>query len=302
MTRFWITLEQAVDFVVTSLELMEGGEVFVPRIPSMRITDLAEALSPGVPHRIVGIRPGEKVHEALDHRGRVAPRQGALRSLRDLSAVSVLEDGQPCAARSCRPASATRATTTPSGWVPTRYGRWPSRSPPPPEPARGCMRAVLVWQADPAAAYDWIPPSASGEAIISFDALAAAELGARGARNFDDLVSWEERSASAASGCAARREPAGRTARSRLAASTATGSLRSSSTARGPNTRMCCAASEPASPSAGADAVVADPGAARRGHARGSRGARARRRQRPATARRAGGDARAAAPDRRRAR
>ena len=65
MTRFWITLEQAVDFVVSSLELMEGGEVFVPRIPSMRITDLAEALSPGVPHRIVGIRPGEKVHEAL---------------------------------------------------------------------------------------------------------------------------------------------------------------------------------------------------------------------------------------------
>ncbi|MEY2513159.1 MAG: UDP-N-acetylglucosamine 4,6-dehydratase/5-epimerase [bacterium] len=65
MTRFWITLEQAVEFVVTSLALMEGGEVFVPRIPSMRITDLAQALAPGVAHKIVGIRPGEKVHEAL---------------------------------------------------------------------------------------------------------------------------------------------------------------------------------------------------------------------------------------------
>lgn len=57
------------------------------------------------------------------------------------------------------------------------------------------MRAVLVWQADPAAAYAWIPSSAAGDAIISFDALAATELGARDARNFDDLVSWEQRSA-----------------------------------------------------------------------------------------------------------
>ncbi|HEY5168855.1 MAG TPA: polysaccharide biosynthesis protein, partial [Thermoleophilia bacterium] len=61
MTRFWITLGQAVDFVVTSLEMMEGGEVFVPRIPSMRVTDLADAIAPGVSQRIVGIRPGEKV-------------------------------------------------------------------------------------------------------------------------------------------------------------------------------------------------------------------------------------------------
>ena len=65
MTRFWVTLEQAVAFVITSLDLMEGGEVFVPRIPSMRVTDLAHALAPGVPQRIVGIRPGEKVHEVL---------------------------------------------------------------------------------------------------------------------------------------------------------------------------------------------------------------------------------------------
>jgi UDP-N-acetylglucosamine 4,6-dehydratase len=65
MTRFWITLEEAVRFVIESIAGMEGGEIFVPRIPSMRITDLAEALAPGIPHRIVGIRPGEKLHEVL---------------------------------------------------------------------------------------------------------------------------------------------------------------------------------------------------------------------------------------------
>jgi UDP-N-acetylglucosamine 4,6-dehydratase len=65
MTRFWITLEEAVDFVVNSLEVMHGGEVFVPKIPSMRVTDIADALAPGVPRRIVGIRPGEKIHEVL---------------------------------------------------------------------------------------------------------------------------------------------------------------------------------------------------------------------------------------------
>ncbi len=65
MTRFWITLKQAVEFVISSLSLMEGGEVFVPRIPSMRVTDLAEALAPGIEQKIVGIRPGEKMHEVL---------------------------------------------------------------------------------------------------------------------------------------------------------------------------------------------------------------------------------------------
>jgi UDP-N-acetylglucosamine 4,6-dehydratase/5-epimerase len=65
MTRFWITLDDAVDFVVDSLERMQGGEVFVPRIPSMSVMDLAEALAPGVEHEIVGVRPGEKVHEVL---------------------------------------------------------------------------------------------------------------------------------------------------------------------------------------------------------------------------------------------
>jgi UDP-N-acetylglucosamine 4,6-dehydratase len=65
MTRFWITLREAVDLVLYALEHMEGGEVFVPKIPSVRIADLAEAIAPGVPHDIVGIRPGEKLHELL---------------------------------------------------------------------------------------------------------------------------------------------------------------------------------------------------------------------------------------------
>lgn len=65
MTRFWITLTQGVDFVLSSLALMKGGEVFVPKIPSMRTVDLAKALAPHLPHRIVGIRPGEKLHEVM---------------------------------------------------------------------------------------------------------------------------------------------------------------------------------------------------------------------------------------------
>ena len=65
MTRFWITLDQGINFVLSSLEMMKGGEIYVPKIPSMKMTDLAEAMAPGVPHRIVGIRPGEKLHEVM---------------------------------------------------------------------------------------------------------------------------------------------------------------------------------------------------------------------------------------------
>jgi UDP-N-acetylglucosamine 4,6-dehydratase len=65
MTRFWITLEQGVAFVVSSLALMAGGEIFVPKIPSMRIVDLARNLAPDLPHETVGIRPGEKLHEVM---------------------------------------------------------------------------------------------------------------------------------------------------------------------------------------------------------------------------------------------
>ncbi|HWV86429.1 MAG TPA: UDP-N-acetylglucosamine 4,6-dehydratase (inverting) [Capillimicrobium sp.] len=65
MTRFWITLDQAVKFVIDCLDRMEGGEVFVPQIPSMRVTDIAEAIAPEAERRIIGIRPGEKLHEVL---------------------------------------------------------------------------------------------------------------------------------------------------------------------------------------------------------------------------------------------
>ena len=65
MTRFWITLEQAVELVLYGLEHMVGGEIFIPKIPSMRVVDLAEAMAPGLPCDIVGIRPGEKLHEVL---------------------------------------------------------------------------------------------------------------------------------------------------------------------------------------------------------------------------------------------
>jgi UDP-N-acetylglucosamine 4,6-dehydratase len=65
MTRFWITLEQGVNFVLSSLAIMRGGEIFVPKIPAMKVIDLASCLAPGIPHRIVGIRPGEKLHEVM---------------------------------------------------------------------------------------------------------------------------------------------------------------------------------------------------------------------------------------------
>jgi UDP-N-acetylglucosamine 4,6-dehydratase len=65
MTRFWITLPQAVDLVFYALANMTGGEVFIPKIPSMRVVDLAEAMAPGLPRDIIGIRPGEKLHEVL---------------------------------------------------------------------------------------------------------------------------------------------------------------------------------------------------------------------------------------------
>jgi UDP-N-acetylglucosamine 4,6-dehydratase len=65
MTRFWITLQQGVDFVLTNFARMRGGELFVPKIPSSRITDLAEAIAPGMPCKNIGIRPGEKLHEVM---------------------------------------------------------------------------------------------------------------------------------------------------------------------------------------------------------------------------------------------
>lgn len=65
MTRFWITLEQAVDLVLFAFDNMRGGEIFIPKIPSMRVTDLADAMAPEHPQEIIGIRPGEKLHELM---------------------------------------------------------------------------------------------------------------------------------------------------------------------------------------------------------------------------------------------
>jgi UDP-N-acetylglucosamine 4,6-dehydratase len=65
MTRFWITLQQGVEFVFKNFERMKGGEIFIPKIPSMRVVDLAKAMAPNLPTHVVGIRPGEKIDEIL---------------------------------------------------------------------------------------------------------------------------------------------------------------------------------------------------------------------------------------------
>ncbi len=65
MTRFWITLQEGVDFVLKNIERMQGGEIFVPKIPSVRIADLAKAMAPDLAIKIIGIRPGEKLHEIM---------------------------------------------------------------------------------------------------------------------------------------------------------------------------------------------------------------------------------------------
>lgn len=65
MTRFWITLNQGVNFVLSSLEMMHGGEIYIPKIPSMKMTDLATKMAPEVEQKVIGIRPGEKLHEIM---------------------------------------------------------------------------------------------------------------------------------------------------------------------------------------------------------------------------------------------
>ena len=65
MTRFWITLAQGVDFVLKGFQRMQGGEIFVPKIPSIKITDLAKAIAPDLRHEVIGLRPGEKIHEVM---------------------------------------------------------------------------------------------------------------------------------------------------------------------------------------------------------------------------------------------
>lgn len=65
MTRFWITLQDGVDFVLKNFQRMQGGEIFVPKIPSMKMTELAKAIAPHLEQEIIGIRPGEKLHEVM---------------------------------------------------------------------------------------------------------------------------------------------------------------------------------------------------------------------------------------------
>ena len=65
MTRFWITLDQGVEFVLSNLEIMKGGEIYVPKIPSMKVVDVAKAMAPEIPHKVIGVRPGEKIHEVM---------------------------------------------------------------------------------------------------------------------------------------------------------------------------------------------------------------------------------------------
>ena len=65
MTRFFISVEESVKFVIHSLKKMKGGEIFVPKIPSIKITDLAKAIVPNRKHQIIGMRPGEKIAEVL---------------------------------------------------------------------------------------------------------------------------------------------------------------------------------------------------------------------------------------------
>lgn len=86
MTRFWITLENCVKFVTECLDRMKGGEVFVSKIPSMKITDLAKAIAPDCPQEIIGIRPGEKLHEIM------IPRDEARRTLEFNNYFAILPD------------------------------------------------------------------------------------------------------------------------------------------------------------------------------------------------------------------
>lgn len=100
MTRFWITLEDGVKMVLDALEQSEGGEIFVPKIPSMKITDLATAIAPDCKQEIVGIRPGEKLHEVLineeEARNAVEFEGGYVIQPHERRRAKLLEQGKPC--------------------------------------------------------------------------------------------------------------------------------------------------------------------------------------------------------------
>jgi UDP-N-acetylglucosamine 4,6-dehydratase/5-epimerase len=88
MTRFWIDMSQAIDLVLRALSLMQGGEIFLPKIPAATVTALADSLAPGIPREVIGIRPGEKLHESL-----LAPEE--CRRTRDIGPLLVVEPEYP---------------------------------------------------------------------------------------------------------------------------------------------------------------------------------------------------------------
>jgi len=112
MTRFWLTLEQGVRFVIRCTEQMLGGEVFVPKIPSMKIVDLASAIAPDAELNVIGIRPGEKLHEVLIHEdeARAAVESTCLSSSRQQSCGSVMNG--KITVMNCQTGSATPAIRT----------------------------------------------------------------------------------------------------------------------------------------------------------------------------------------------
>lgn len=110
MTRFWMTLEQAAQFVISVLAGMYGGEIFVPRLPSMRIVDLAEAIAPGARHEITGIRPGEKLHEMLIS-------EDDARDTVEMPRCFVVHPQAACAARDVLPEDFRYASDTNTDWL-----------------------------------------------------------------------------------------------------------------------------------------------------------------------------------------
>jgi len=99
MTRFWITLDQSVHFVLKVLELAKGAEIFVPKVPSMKIIDLAKAVAPACSYKIIGIRPGEKIHETLigEDEGRNTIEYNECFVIRQKLSESGIENGgTPC--------------------------------------------------------------------------------------------------------------------------------------------------------------------------------------------------------------
>ena len=106
MTRFWLSLEQGVRFVMECIEQMEGGEVFVPKIPSTKVIDLANAIVPDAKVKVIGIRPGEKLHEVLISEDEARSTVGAGHDVHRQAARNALE------------ARYALRRSAPAGWIP----------------------------------------------------------------------------------------------------------------------------------------------------------------------------------------